>query len=271
MLSCLAWRPALLFFSLSIPGHARGLGPSAARIQSLQVDLSVSEGPEVYAALRFRMEPGWHLYWKNPGDSGLPPEVAWDLPEGWKAGPLEHPVPLALASPGGLDYVHSGAFTFLAKLIPPSGKQPAGTVRARLDWLACKDACVQGKAVLSARVGDPATRLVPEALALARAQLPLGKNPGLQAGPASILRSADRWLIEIPLLGPEAARAGTFFPEVLPGFTIVYREVHTEKGVLRIPVMPSGPDARLDLLRGVLLLGGQGVALELPLPGAPAP
>jgi hypothetical protein len=61
-----------------------------------------------------------------------------------------------------------------------------------------------------------------------------------------------------------------FFPEALPGFSIVHREIRLEGPVLRIPVLPSGPGAELAVLRGVLSLGGQGLALELRLPRAPA-
>jgi len=265
------WRAGLLLLGLSALGAVGGPPPHYARAQGLQVELRLSAEPEIFAALRFRMEAGWHLYWKNPGDSGLPPEVAWDLPEGWKAGPLEHPVPIALPSMEGLDYGHSGTFTLLVKLIPPAGKKPKGTVRARLDWLACKEACVRGEALLSANLEDERIRLKPDELDFIRTKFPLKQHTGVQAGPASILKSADQWLIEIPLLGRDAVNAQAFFPEPMPGFSIVHRDVRIKGGVLRIPVLPSGPDSKLTTLRGVLCVGGQGVALELPLPGAPAP
>lgn len=91
------WPALLLLGCLAVPGLAAPQPSASARRPGLQVDLKLSGGPEITAALCFRMDPGWHLYWKNPGDSGLAPEVVWELPEGWEAGPLEHPVPVWVA------------------------------------------------------------------------------------------------------------------------------------------------------------------------------
>ena len=43
--------------------------------------------------LHFSIQPGWYLYWKNPGDAGLSVAVTWSLPEGFSAGDLEYPTP----------------------------------------------------------------------------------------------------------------------------------------------------------------------------------
>ena len=53
-------------------------------------------GKPATVGLRLRMEPQWHTYWKNPGDSGLPTKIEWVLPEGWKAGPIQWPYPQPL-------------------------------------------------------------------------------------------------------------------------------------------------------------------------------
>ncbi len=45
------------------------------------------------------MRQNWHVYWRNPGDSGLPPEVAWTLPAGFSAGPLQWPAPSRIPWP----------------------------------------------------------------------------------------------------------------------------------------------------------------------------
>jgi DsbC/DsbD-like thiol-disulfide interchange protein len=250
---------------------AQPVPAASARAQGLSVDLRLSPGPAPLAALRFRMEPGWHLYWKNPGDSGLAPEVAWDLPPGWTAGPLEHPLPEPLPSEEGVDFAHTGAFTLLVRLHPPPGKPIAGPVVARLDWLACQASCVRGEAVLSATLGEARTAMGAAELAAAESRLPRRTHPGLELGAATLRTLQERWLIEVPLRGPAAALADAFFPEPLPGFTVAHRDIRVEGGLLRIPVLPSGPASSLDKLRGVLRLGGQGVALELTLPRAPAP
>src|SRR5262245_38815621 len=74
---------------------------------SLHVDLlpavqSVLPGEPVDVALRFKIQEGWHIYWKNSGDSGQPPKVKWNLPPGFTVSPLQYPVPERSLAPGGL-------------------------------------------------------------------------------------------------------------------------------------------------------------------------
>ncbi len=54
-------------------------------------------GGELTVALRLAIAPGWHTYWRNPGDSGLPTTIAWQLPAGITAGPIEWPAPQSVA------------------------------------------------------------------------------------------------------------------------------------------------------------------------------
>ena len=54
---------------------------------------SVAPGQPFRIGLRQRMAPGWHTYWQNPGDAGLPPDVTLTLPEGAGAGPIQWPAP----------------------------------------------------------------------------------------------------------------------------------------------------------------------------------
>ena len=48
------------------------------------------------------MAPGWHTYWKFPGDAGIPTELKWKLPPGWKVGEIQWPIPLKLIEPGDI-------------------------------------------------------------------------------------------------------------------------------------------------------------------------
>jgi hypothetical protein len=55
-------------------------------------------GRSLLVGFRLEMEPGWHTYWRNPGDSGLPTKVRWELPEGFSAGELQWPRPIRFAT-----------------------------------------------------------------------------------------------------------------------------------------------------------------------------
>src|SRR5262245_34862565 len=62
-------------------------------VQLVAERLPVQPDRPFRVGLRFRMQPGWHVYWKNPGDSGTPPSVEWTVPAGWSAGEIEWPTP----------------------------------------------------------------------------------------------------------------------------------------------------------------------------------
>src|SRR2546423_14667529 len=70
--------------------HARGIEPQ------LVAEGPAPPGSEVDLAIHMRTNPGWHGYWLNPGDAGLPMDVKWQLPAGYTAGPLRYPVPSRL-------------------------------------------------------------------------------------------------------------------------------------------------------------------------------
>ena len=69
--------------------------PASRHVQpELVADVeSIAAGRPFQAGLRLRMEPEWHTYWKNPGDSGLATRLTWKLPDGFQAGPIEWPYP----------------------------------------------------------------------------------------------------------------------------------------------------------------------------------
>src|SRR5437868_13091568 len=78
----------------AMPLHAAGLPtehPVVARLVS--ENASVTPGQTLWFDLHLDIAPGWHTYWRNPGDSGLPTEIAWKLPDGCTAGEIAWPVP----------------------------------------------------------------------------------------------------------------------------------------------------------------------------------
>lgn len=116
-------------------------------------------GRTVRLALKFEPRDGWHGYWSNPGDSGLPPKVSWEAPKGVSFGPLRHPAPSFLDVAGLASFVHAGSHVLLTDMRVPA-TLPAGSelpLKARLEWLTCSDKfCVPERATLELKleVGD---------------------------------------------------------------------------------------------------------------------
>jgi DsbC/DsbD-like thiol-disulfide interchange protein len=103
---------------------------------------------DIRVGVHLEMKPGWHVYWVNPGDSGLATEVLWSPPIGVALGPLQWPAPETFTSPGDLtSFGYADEVTLAATLGTVSGSF-RGTLRADVSWLACKSVCLLGDAIL---------------------------------------------------------------------------------------------------------------------------
>ncbi len=144
---------ALLLFALALPaGSAAVAAPRHMQVSLVPETRSVPPGGGVTLAFAMRPEPGWHGYWRNPGDAGAEPRVRWRLPEGWTAGPLEYPVPDRFVALGLTNYVFERDHALLATLRVPPAQEPGVTVPVdvRIDYLVCTEAlCVPETATLS--------------------------------------------------------------------------------------------------------------------------
>ena len=201
-----------------------GLGPAAAQPlrappdlvrASLVAEPAAVQGAEPFTvAVRMAMKPGWHVYWRNPGDSGLPPEVTWTLPAGFSAGPLRWPAPERIPVATLMNFGYEGEAVLLARITPPPSLDPASPVRlaAKLSYLVCETECVPGSAelALSLPVGpagaDPRNRALFER---ARAALPV-PSPW----PARVSSEGDSLVLHLDAAGlkPETIRSAAFFP-----------------------------------------------------------
>lgn len=110
---------------------------------------SVVSGGAGFLALTFDIEPDWHLYWHNPGDSGFP--ITWTLnaPPTLSLGPPQWPVPQRHLSPGDiLDYIYEHDTTILIPFVASTDFKPGEplTITAEVEWLVCREGCVPGGA-----------------------------------------------------------------------------------------------------------------------------
>ena len=110
---------------------------------------SAQPGRSFTVGLKLRMAEHWHTYWKNPGDSGLPTRIQWLLPDGWKAGGIQWPYPKKLPVGPLMNYGYEDEVVLLAELTPPASATP-GTypLKAKAEWLVCKDVCIPEKGEL---------------------------------------------------------------------------------------------------------------------------
>lgn len=112
---------------------------------------SLANGEPLSIGLQFQMEKGWHIYWVNPGDSGEPPRIQWQLPAGFHAGAIQWPAPQRLTAPSIMDYGYENDVLLFAPLTVPANLRNGGsaTIAAKVDWLVCREMCIPGKVQLS--------------------------------------------------------------------------------------------------------------------------
>ena len=140
----------LLLLAAGLPMHAASDVADAPHVQlRLIVPQSLDRGQPADAGLYFKLEPGWHIYWKNAGDAGEPPQVKWTLAEGVTAGPLQFPAPSRLPLGPLMDYGYEDEVLFPLTLnVSKTAKLGPAVLHAKVDWLVCRATCIPGKAEL---------------------------------------------------------------------------------------------------------------------------
>ena len=187
--------------------------PVHAQVSLIAEPSAAVPGRPAALGLLFRLDPDWHIYWRNPGDSGQPPIVRWQLPGEVRAGELEWPVPERIEVSGLVNYGYTGEVLLPVAIDVPASARPGSTLAlgAEVKYLICHDVCMPGKATVelalpvSATAGAPS----PEALlfASARARLPV-------PAPASVTARASlenrEFIVSIRTGRRETS--GLFFP-----------------------------------------------------------
>jgi thiol:disulfide interchange protein DsbD len=169
-------------------------------------------GETLWAALKLELDPGWHTYWRNPGDSGLPGAITWTLPEGVSAGEIVWPVPERIP------YGPLMNFGFKDKVLLPvpltvAETAPVGTatIDAAATWLVCAEICIpdEGTFRVTLPIGGTAT---PSAHA-AEIEAALASMPQPAPWPVTLRRAGANVVVAA---GPGARIADgatvTFFP-----------------------------------------------------------
>ncbi|MCI0753887.1 protein-disulfide reductase DsbD family protein [Teichococcus vastitatis] len=105
---------------------------------------AIAPGQSLRLGLQQKLEPGWHTYWRNPGDAGAPPEIRFTAPAGLQAGEFEWPAPRALPFGPLMNYGYENAVLLPFRVTAPAGLRPGDSLilEATATWLICKDICV---------------------------------------------------------------------------------------------------------------------------------
>jgi len=221
--------------------------------------VEIRSGGTFHLGVLLEPEPGWHVYWRNPGEAGLATEVIFALPDGFEVGELGWPIPVAFTQPGNLaGYGYEDPVVLAAEITPPETTTAATPVTATASWLACKDVCVLGSATLKAELPLESVELAASRAALETwaERLPVTLEPGfldlsVTGGPVP---DSGSIALAVWLNWNEAPGGVEFFPDPGPGLKVDGIRVRTRGQLTRIDFgisrlkTSSGPAAVLRSL-----------------------
>jgi thiol:disulfide interchange protein/DsbC/DsbD-like thiol-disulfide interchange protein len=125
-------------------------GKELVKAELLADTNAIVPGKPFTIGLLLRMAPGWHTYWAFSGDAGLPTEVKWKLPSGWKVGEIQWPIPLKTIDPGDIEtYGYENEVLLMQEITPPQKPDHSAVkLSAEANWLVCEKICIPGSATL---------------------------------------------------------------------------------------------------------------------------
>jgi DsbC/DsbD-like thiol-disulfide interchange protein len=199
---------------LAVAAGAQTPVETHAKIQLVSEEKSIRPGGSSWLGVLFQLDPGWHIYWQNPGDSGEPPIIEWRLPVGFRAGAIRWPWPIRLGTNSVRDYGYEGEVLLMASIDAPTNMNASTpvSIAATVKYIVCREICVPG-------ISDITLSLPPNSLpfdepspwqGLFRITMALLPKPLPSAWKASAVSVGDHFILS--LKGPGSAEELMFFP-----------------------------------------------------------
>ena len=108
--------------------------------------------PALMAGVQLRMNPEWKTYWKNPGDSGVPPSFDWSGSTNLKHAEVLYPAPHRFADGGGTSIGYDDEIVFPIEITPERAGEPV-ILKLTFDYGLCKDLCIPNQVSLGLTLG----------------------------------------------------------------------------------------------------------------------
>lgn len=123
-----------------------------SKVRLVSGTVEVDGAPQLLAGVQLRMDPGWKTYWRNPGDSGVPPAFDWTGSKNLKHAEVLYPAPRRFADAGGTAIGYDGQVVFPVKLTPERDGEPI-ELKLVFAYGLCKDLCIPNEVNLGLTLG----------------------------------------------------------------------------------------------------------------------
>ena len=216
---------------------------------------AMMKGDELLLGLNFKLTPGWHTYWKNPGDAGEGASVTWQLPKGFQASEILWPGPEAIPVEPLMTFGYEDEITLLTKIKALDAAVFPAIVKAKVSWYTCKDICVPQEANLELTIQNGGKVNTFFANELSNVFLNLPKELSSKHRVEAL---DDNYFLQMELDGNTPVSSAYFFPEEY-GLSSYSKEqiLEINKNSLSLQISQSEVNLKLQNFAGVLLLNNQ--------------
>jgi thiol:disulfide interchange protein DsbD len=236
-------------------------GKQLVRAELLADTNAVIPGKPFTVGLLLRMAPAWHTYWKFSGDAGLPTELNWKLPAGWKIGEIQWPIPLKTIDPGDIQtYGYENEVLLMQEITPPT-KLDSSSVKLSGDasWLVCERICIPGGATLQSELPVSTTSQPANTELFTRYRRLLPQNwPGANVATADWSRIGTDLRLKVASETVASYQAVDFFPLPEQNTVVGHPKVESRNKndvVFRIPIESS--EKNLSSMAGLVVFSQQ--------------
>ena len=229
-----------------------------AQVTLISDQTAIHAGSAFWVGLRIKLAPGWHTYWRNPGDAGNPAKIDWDLPQGLVAGTIRWPQPERIPSGPLMSFGYHDSVVLLTRM--SAFELPPGTetveIRARASWLVCAEICVPEGGDLALSMPASAGTAPGKADEASEIEDFAKRLPGPTLTEGAFRISGGRFELSISIPSTDSARFEDvwFFPGEYGVVEHAAPQTWTpDAGVLNISLTPGeSPVSPNDALEGLL-------------------
>lgn len=265
---------AVLLLGNFAPCRADSVQARHARVELVSAQSNIVPGQQVWLGLHFSLEKDWHIYWTNPGDSGQPPVLQWQLPLGFTAGAIRWPLPEKLKRSSLADYGYQDDVVLLAPLHVAAALKDGdkAEVGLQVKWLICSDVCIPDRAQfhLSLPVSSQAALEPGQAKLVNEAENRLPK-PWPRSWKARAISEKDDFVLSI--VAGKPIQSAEFFPLIPDQIeNAAPQPLQTSRAGATIRLKKSEQLLKsVPVLKGLLVLSsGDSYMLAAPVTPAPA-
>jgi DsbC/DsbD-like thiol-disulfide interchange protein len=260
----------LLFFVLMAAASRAQMHEGKELVNASVVCGTRSFAKTFVIGVKLRVANGWHTYWENPGDSGLPFEAEIADSSGYTIKEIQFPTPKRFVGDGSVSYGYDDSVVFLLRIKSPenaAGAMPKFSMKT--SWLVCKNICLPGSATLTFDATALTQTDQQEGKKLIdrwTARLPQpGAGFNLENTNAVATPTKNGFEVKVDFVGVAPGTVTEFYPRDLPGFVLDLSGLKVTEAGFILSMQRSEKDAAFTAISGIAKIDTQGYTVTIPV------